>query len=71
MIDLAYHTSAKYGRGSGPVLMDYVSCTGSEGRLWDSCTHSAHYYGCTHDDDVGIECQPGIIAIWYIHNTNT
>ncbi|CAI8023564.1 Scavenger receptor cysteine-rich domain superfamily protein, partial [Geodia barretti] len=56
--DLAYHTSAKYGRGGGPVLMDYVSCTGSEGRLWDSCTHFTHYYGCTHDDDVGIECQP-------------
>ena len=56
---LAYYSAEKYGKGSGPVFMDFVNCTGWEGSFWDGCTHFAHYYGCSHDDDVGVQCQPG------------
>ena len=41
------------------MLIDYVHCTGSEPRIWGHCTHFTHYYGCTHEDDVGVRCQPG------------
>ena len=41
------------------MLIDYVQCTGYEGRLWDSCTHFTHYYGCSHNDDIGVQCKPG------------
>ena len=41
--------------------MDYISCSGSEGKLWGGCTHFTHYYGCIHDDDIGIQCKPGIL----------
>ena len=38
--------------------MDFINCTGSEGRL-GSCTDWTHYYGCSHDGDVGVQCKPG------------
>ena len=43
-----------------PILMDYVNCFGSEVGLWD-CVHFTHSYsGCSHSDDAGVRCQPGI-----------
>ena len=39
--------------------MDFISCNGSEWRLWDDCTHLTHYYGCSHEDDVGVQCSQG------------
>ena len=56
LIDSAYE---KLGGGSGPIFMDFVNCTGSEQRLWDDCYHFTHYDGCSHDDDIGVQCQPG------------
>ena len=48
----------KFGKGVGPVFIDYINCTGN---FWESCTHFAHHSGCSHDDDVGVQCQPGTI----------
>ena len=56
-LDSIYYTS---GGGAGPIFMDYVNCTGSEPRLWRKCSHFSHYYGCSHNDDVGVQCQPGM-----------
>ena len=52
-------TYERVGGGSGPIIMDYVNCTGSEPKLWDECIHFTHYYGCSHDNDIGVKCQPG------------
>jgi deleted-in-malignant-brain-tumors protein 1 len=56
--DLTYYSAEKYGKGSGPVFMDFVNCTGNEWRLWGRCTYWTHYYGCSHDDDIGVQCAP-------------
>ncbi|CAI8023573.1 Neurotrypsin [Geodia barretti] len=56
--DLTYYSPEKYGKGSGPVFMDFVNCTGDEWNLWGSCTYWTHYYGCSHDDDIGVQCAP-------------
>ena len=65
-LDSTYFTSERFGKGSGPVFIDYVNCTGSESRLWRSsqrlhrdCLSYTHYYGCSHSGDVGVRCQPG------------
>ena len=43
--------------------MDYVNCSGSEVRLWD-CPHFTHSYsGCSHSDDAGVRCRPGMTWI--------
>ncbi|KAI4883388.1 hypothetical protein NFI96_018111 [Prochilodus magdalenae] len=47
----------QFGPGSGPILMGYVRCRGSESAL-NSCSFPS-YYGqvCTsHDQDVGVTC---------------
>ena len=51
--------SERFGRGTGPVFIDYINCTGSEGSLWRGCLHFNHYSGCSHDLNVGVQCKPG------------
>ena len=59
---VAYY-NAYFGRGTGPILLDDLLCTGSEARLVD-CTHDGigNYDFCSnfHYDDAGVRCQQGI-----------
>ena len=57
----SHFSSSYFGQGTVPIVMDYVNCSGSEFRLYD-CNHFTHSYGCTHIDDVGVRCQPGLSA---------
>ena len=55
-----YFSSNTYGQGSGPILMGYLYCTGSENSLFE-CSRNVfsvvsgvcanHYY------DVGVKCE--------------
>ena len=48
-----------YGRGSGPVLLDNIKCTGNESYIWE-CSHRGwnvyHPWCENHYDDVGVDC---------------
>ena len=47
---------AHFGPGSGPILLDYVDCSGSEYNISD-CGHNGRYnFNCDHDDDAGVTC---------------
>ena len=48
---------AHYGRGSGPILLDNVHCTGSESYIWD-CKHRGwnNDLYCHHGNDAGVDC---------------
>ena len=48
-------TSASFGEGSGPILLNSVGCLGTEQRLID-CP-SGVVTRCTHALDAGIRCQ--------------
>ena len=71
MIIESIHSSGKFGEGTGPIFADFVNCTGSETRLWPNyyyipgCPHFNHYYGCSHNDDVGVQCKPGMYMLYY------
>ena len=50
------YRNAHYGRGTGPILLSYVSCSGSESSLF-LCRHSGvgnHY--CGHNKDASVRC---------------
>ena len=54
----ATRKEAYFGRGSGPILLYNLQCTGKESYIWD-CSHSGWNnvgFFCDHHEDVGVEC---------------
>ena len=47
--------NASFGEGTGPILMDNVTCNGSELKLVD-CMYD-DTTGNTHAKDAGVQCQ--------------
>ena len=54
------YSSAYFGRGTGPILLDDVACSGYESRL-TSCRYDSYTYDCGHYEDAGVRCQ-GMIS---------
>ena len=52
-----YHTSAYYGRGSGPIWFDDLYCYGTETSLFDCHHRGIGSHNCGHNEDVGVVCE--------------
>ncbi|XP_066240409.1 neurotrypsin [Saccopteryx leptura] len=53
----AWHR-ARFGEGSGPVLLDEVRCTGNELSI-EQCARSGWgEHNCGHQEDAGVSCTP-------------
>jgi len=51
----------EFGGGSGPIWLDNVQCNATERNIGD-CQHSGWgSNSCTHDNDVSISCDVGIV----------
>ena len=49
-------SSAFFGEGTGPILLDDLKCVGTEDRLAD-CSHSGiGNDNCEHFEDAGVRC---------------
>ena len=56
----ASYTDARFGQGSGQILLNNVNCVGSETSLINCAHDSIGMSGsCTHADDAGVRCRRG------------
>ena len=59
---IPFKSAYYFGRQTGAILIDYVSCTGNEQFLANCTNHGIGITStsCGHDDDAGVQC-PGTI----------
>ena len=53
------YSNARFGRGTGHILLDNVECTGGESRLLDCYNYGGvgvYSSNCGHYDDAGVRC---------------
>lgn len=48
-------SNAFYGRGSGPIHLDDVACTGTETNVLQ-CRYDPVTSDCGHSEDAGVQC---------------
>ena len=61
IVALGYN-SAFFGPGTGlPILIDNLHCFGNESTLFE-CPFETHTADCSHAEDAGVKCYPGIIT---------
>ncbi|XP_039630683.1 deleted in malignant brain tumors 1 protein-like [Polypterus senegalus] len=62
--------NAHFGRGSGKIWMDDVSCSGRESSLLECGHNGLGKHNCASDEDAGVICSGARINIRLVNGTN-
>ena len=46
-----------FGQGRGPIVLEFVRCSGFEENLMDCSNNGLGYSTCSHYEDAGVFCQ--------------
>ena len=49
--------AARFGRGTGPIMLDNVQCNGTELYLTDCNSNPPYVHNCNHAKDAGVRCR--------------
>ena len=60
---LQAHNRAIFGRGSGLIWLDYVTCTGKERNLTQCRSNGLGVHSCYHYQDAGVTCSSESIRV--------
>ena len=55
--------SARFGPGSGPILLNDLSCIGNENSITECGYRSVGAHNCSHSEDVGVVCEGQSISV--------
>ena len=61
-------TSARFGQGSGDILLDLVGCDGTEGNLAECANLGLGVSYCGHAEDGGAICYSGGKCLYFQQN---
>ncbi|KAL4219354.1 scavenger receptor [Mactra antiquata] len=53
---------AKYGVGTGNILLDQVTCVGTETNLGQCSSNPPLLHNCDHNEDAGVKCNGGLVT---------
>lgn len=56
------YSFARFGQGSGLILLDNVACVGTESRLIDCPANPIGQHNCAHTEDAGVGCLAPVVT---------
>nr|XP_033798875.1 deleted in malignant brain tumors 1 protein [Geotrypetes seraphini] len=55
--------NAHFGQGKGNIVLDDMTCTGSEQDLSECNNGGWNHHNCNHDEDAGVTCSDGKVKV--------
>ena len=68
LTDAAAHCCANFfGRGTGPIFLDDLSCSGHEASLFDCPHRGIGSHNCGHGEDAGAVCRSRLNPLYRVN----
>ena len=59
------YSNARFGAGTGPIVLDDVQCSLSSSQLLECSSRPILTHNCQHSDDAGVGCE-GMLTIYAV-----